>query len=54
MTESRFKLRTFDSDTMIGKGKFNHLINTLTIKRERERERERKHLLRSIKGKLKG
>jgi len=52
MTESRFKLRTFDSDTMIGKGKFNHLINTLTIKRERERER--KHLLRSIKGKLKG
>jgi hypothetical protein len=41
MTESRFELRTFGSDTMlnhhlsqklklIGRGKFNHLINTLT------------------------
>jgi hypothetical protein len=40
MTESRFELRTFGSDTMlnhhlsqklklIGRGKFNHLINTL-------------------------
>jgi hypothetical protein len=41
--ESRFELRTFGSDTMlnyhlsqklklIGRGKFNHLINTLTYK----------------------
>jgi hypothetical protein len=42
MTESRFELRTFGSDTMLnhylsqklkltGRGKFNHLINTLTF-----------------------
>jgi hypothetical protein len=42
MTESRFELRTFSSDTMlnyhlfqklklIGRGKFNRLINTLTL-----------------------
>jgi hypothetical protein len=42
MTESRFELRTFGSDTMlnhhlsqklklIGRSKFNHLINTLTM-----------------------
>jgi hypothetical protein len=41
MTESRFELKTFGSDTMLNyhlfqklklirKGKFNHLINTLT------------------------
>jgi hypothetical protein len=42
MTDSRFELMTFGSDTMldyhlfqkfklIGRGKLNHLINTLTI-----------------------
>jgi hypothetical protein len=42
MTESRFELNTFDFDTMlnhhlsqklklIGRVKFNHLINTLTL-----------------------
>jgi hypothetical protein len=62
--ESRFELRTFGFDTMldyhlsqklklIGRGKFNHLINTLTrgyiyIKKKKTRKAEEK-LIKNIK-----